>query len=97
MRASLVVVVTLATFALVQCQPDWKQKFKFVPLQESLIEGRPIRNFLPPRYENLFGQRSTKLRVASFAPSMSDITGKVNQQRRQLFSWQPSNSDIFRR
>uniref|UniRef100_A0A1I7XMG2 Secreted protein n=1 Tax=Heterorhabditis bacteriophora TaxID=37862 RepID=A0A1I7XMG2_HETBA len=51
------------------------------------------RAFLPPRYKNLFGTDTSKVKDGSaFIPmTMTDFTGKVGQRRRQIFSWQPSS------
>ncbi|EYC17398.1 hypothetical protein Y032_0030g2023 [Ancylostoma ceylanicum] len=101
MHSTVTLVFAVAAIVLVQCQPNWVTQYKDVRAQvmPTFVEGRTARAFLPPRYRNLFGEESSKVREEAFAPqTISDITGKVNQQRRQLFSWQPNaNADFFRR
>ncbi|XGW02023.1 hypothetical protein V3C99_014243 [Haemonchus contortus] len=100
---SSVALVLVATIVLVQCQGDWVSRYRNV--REMLKPSSGVQNslspkaFRPPRYQNLFGERSQKVTGESFAPqSIGDITGKVNNLRRHLFSWQaPRNTDFFRR
>ncbi|KAK6756903.1 hypothetical protein RB195_014994 [Necator americanus] len=101
MHSSLTFFIMMTTVVLTQCHPHWLRQFRNVQAEvmPTFVEERTARAFLPPRYRNLFGEHSSKVRNEGFAPqTFNDITGKVNQQRRQLFSWQPSASaDIFRR
>ncbi|XGW02022.1 hypothetical protein V3C99_014243 [Haemonchus contortus] len=79
---SSVALVLVATIVLVQCQGDWVSRYRNV--REMLKPSSGVQN-------SVTGE--------SFAPqSIGDITGKVNNLRRHLFSWQaPRNTDFFRR
>ncbi|VDL69310.1 unnamed protein product [Nippostrongylus brasiliensis] len=67
-----------------QCQANWVSQLK----------SHRAQILRPSPYTSDDG-----VRPESFAPrTISDVTGKVNQQRRQMFSWQPQRlSDFFRR
>ncbi|KAF1751277.1 hypothetical protein GCK72_017831 [Caenorhabditis remanei] len=75
---------------LLQRNLQWQGGMGGMPQQEM----RTIKKtFLPPRYQNLWGQGESSKVVghSALAPQNMDDY-KMRTQQRQVFSWQPSNS-----
>ncbi|CAL2045358.1 unnamed protein product [Caenorhabditis brenneri] len=76
---------------LMQRNLQWQSGMGVMPQQQ---EMRTIKKtFLPPRYQNLWGQGESSKVVghSALAPQNMDDY-KMRTQQKQVFSWQPSNS-----
>ncbi|CAI2355402.1 unnamed protein product [Caenorhabditis sp. 36 PRJEB53466] len=96
LRAALLSL--LLTSAIVQVEGNWLRQ-RNVQWHGSLDElpNHQMRNtkktFLPPRYQNLWGQGESSKVVSSSALAPQNMDDyKMQTQQRQVFSWQPNNA-----